>query len=282
MAGAVIFILLFICICALNSWKTYKAKTWFCISLCIGCFSTLLSFPCPKISFLESSSLTSFAVEFVGYAARAGAHNKTNKLMAYTIQSSWILIAPTLFAATIYMTFGRLVRKLGAQEYSILPARWLTKAFVLGDVLSFVLQGGAAGMLIVQSLAKIGKAMVILGLVIQVLSFGLFIVTAVIFHRRLGVVAFRVANDIDWIGIMMMLYTTSALVMIRSIYRLVEYSQGMDGYLMSNEWPAYVFDAVPMFTVTIIFFFKFPSQLQVNAQNIRDDESLDVIAVPAK
>lgn len=108
-------------------------------------------------------------MEFVGYAARASAAGKTDSLMTFSIQSSWILIAPTLFAASIYMCFGRLVRKLHAESYSMIPAKWLTKTFVLGDVLSFLIQGGAAGMLIIQNLATIGKAMVILGLVIQVL-----------------------------------------------------------------------------------------------------------------
>ncbi|THY80686.1 RTA1-domain-containing protein [Aureobasidium pullulans] len=261
-AGAVIFILLFICTTALNGWKTWKNKTWFCIPLVIGCF-----------------------MEFVGYAARASAAGRTDSMMKYAIQSSWILIAPTLFAASIYMCFGRLVRKLHAESYSIIPAKWLTKTFVLGDVLSFLIQGGAAGMMIIQSLATIGKAMVIVGLVLQVLSFGLFIVTAVIFHRRLVAnMARRVERDIDWLGIMRMLYTVSGLIMIRSIFRLVEYSEGMDGYIMSHEWTAYLFDAVPMIAVTGIYFLKFPAQLRVGVDTAGgyESEGLTVISVPAK
>ncbi|THV92270.1 RTA1-domain-containing protein, partial [Aureobasidium pullulans] len=203
-------ILLFICTTALNGYKTWKNKTWFCIPLVIGCF-----------------------MEFVGYAARASAAGKTDSLMTFSIQSSWILIAPTLFAASIYMCFGRLVRHLHAESYSIIPAKWLTKTFVLGDVLSFLIQGGAAGMLIIQNLATVGKAMVILG----------------------------VERDVDWLGVMRMLYAVSGLIMIRSIFRLVEYGEGMDGYLISHEWTAYLFDAVPMIAVTGIYFFKFPAQL---------------------
>lgn len=222
-------------------------------------------------------------MEFVGYAARASAHNKTDRLMPYVIQSSWILIAPTLFAASVYMAFGRLIHKLGAEEYSVIPAKWLTKAFVLGDVLSFLIQGGSAGLMIVQSMATAGKAMVIVGLIIQILSFGLFIITAVIFHSRIGVVAHRVTNEVDWVGIMRMLYAISVLIMIRSIFRLVEYCQGMDGYLISHEWPAYVFDAIPMFAVTVIYYIKFPSQLQAGVRRCRgDDEILTRIAVPTK
>ncbi|THW44012.1 RTA1-domain-containing protein [Aureobasidium pullulans] len=261
-AGAVIFILLFICTTALNGYKTWKNKTWFCIPLVIGC-----------------------SMEFVGYAARASAAGRTDSLMTFSIQSSWILIAPTLFAASIYMCFGRLVRHLHAESYSIIPAKWLTKTFVLGDVLSFLIQGGAAGMLIIQNLATVGKAMVILGLVIQVLSFGLFMVTAVIFHRRLVAnMTKRVERDVDWLGVMRMLYAVSGLIMIRSIFRLVEYGEGMDGYLMSHEWTAYLFDAVPMIAVTGIYFFKFPAQLRVGVETAGeyDGEGLTVISVPGK
>lgn len=42
------------------------------------------------------------------------------------------------------MILGRLVRLLDAGAYALIPPRWLTKFFVLGDVLSFCTQGGGA------------------------------------------------------------------------------------------------------------------------------------------
>lgn len=53
-----------------------------------------------------------------------------------------ILVAPALFAASIYMTLGRIVVKLDAEDKSIIPVRFLTKIFVVGDVISFLLQCG--------------------------------------------------------------------------------------------------------------------------------------------
>jgi hypothetical protein len=81
-----------------------------------------------------------------------------------------------------------------------------------------------------------------------------------------------------------MLYAVSGLIMIRSIFRLVEYGEGMDGYLMSHEWTAYLFDAVPMIAVTGIYFFKFPAQLRVGVETAGeyDGEGLTVISVPGK
>lgn len=60
----------------------------------------------------------------------------------YIIQSILLLLGPTLFAASIYMILGRLVVLLEADSYSMIRARWLTKVFVLGDLLSFFAQGG--------------------------------------------------------------------------------------------------------------------------------------------
>jgi hypothetical protein len=53
-----------------------------------------------------------------------------------------ILLAPPLFAASIYMTLGRVTVKLRAEKQSIVPVRILTKVFVTGDVISFLLQAG--------------------------------------------------------------------------------------------------------------------------------------------
>jgi hypothetical protein len=51
-----------------------------------------------------------------------------------------ILVAPPLFAASIYMTLGRVMVALNSQQLSIVPVRFLTKIFVVGDVISFLLQ----------------------------------------------------------------------------------------------------------------------------------------------
>jgi hypothetical protein len=56
-----------------------------------------------------------------------------------------------------------------------------------------------------------------------------------------------------------MLYGVSALVMARSLFRVVEFIMGNDGYLLSTEWPNYVFDAVPMLVAMGIFWWWWPS-----------------------
>lgn len=63
----------------------------------------------------------------------------------YIVQTILILLAPALYAASIYMILGRIIRLLDASSYSLVPPKWLTKVFVAGDVVSFLMQG--AGMI---------------------------------------------------------------------------------------------------------------------------------------
>ena len=60
----------------------------------------------------------------------------------YIIQSLLILLGPTLFAASIYMILGRIMRLTNGEAHSIIRVNWVTKIFVLGDVLSFLAQSG--------------------------------------------------------------------------------------------------------------------------------------------
>lgn len=85
-------------------------------------------------------------VEAVGYAARCVAVKEAPNftLTPFLIQTLLILLAPALMAASIYMVLGRLIRLLDAHEYAIVRTTWLTKIFVVGDVLSFMTQ--SAGM----------------------------------------------------------------------------------------------------------------------------------------
>lgn len=200
----------------------------------------------------------------IGYGARAAAHNNTASVFRYSLQNVFTLLGPTLMAATIYMIFGRLARVLHAEEHSIIRVSLLTKLFVGGDVLAFLVQGGSAGLLMVQSMAAVGKAMVIVGLVIQIVSFGVFMVTSAIFHKRLvNDLTLKVrSSDIPWMRIMRLMYAISLMILVRSIFRLVEYAQGMDGYSMRHEWTLYVFDSVPMVLSAILIHVYFPTTLR--------------------
>ncbi|KAE9365646.1 RTA1 like protein [Stipitochalara longipes BDJ] len=241
--AAVVFLILFVATTGLHLWRILKTKTWFCIVFAIGGF-----------------------FEVIGYIGRAIAHNSTGKLIPFILQNFFILLAPALFAASIYMVLGRIIRSVHGEQHSLIRVHWLTRAFVLGDVFSFMIQGGAAGLMVTGNNVALGNNIVIAGLAIQVISFGLFIITAIVFQVRIGKFPTResvLEENMPWKQNLYGLYAMSVLVLIRSVFRVVEYSLGYDGYALEHEWTLYAFDSVPMFFVTVVFFWRYPSRLRV-------------------
>lgn len=60
---------------------------------------------------------------------------------------------------------------------------------------------------------------------------------------------------------MHMLYGVSALIIVRSIFRIVEYVMGTDGYPLRHEWTLYLFDTIPMLACTVLFYFRYPAKI---------------------
>jgi hypothetical protein len=218
---------------------------------------------------LKVLNADSYKVEVIGYIARSAAHNETGKLMPYAIQNAFILLAPAMFAASIYMTLGRIIRSVKGEGYSIIRVNWLTKTFVLGDVFSFMVQGSAAGLMVTGNNLRLGEDIVVAGLFIQIIMFGLFAVTAIIFHVRFQRYNPTEAHSeqIPWKQSLKMLYAVSALIMIRSIFRVAEFVTGQSGYPLTHEWTLYVFDSLLMFIVMFIFLVWYPSRLRPTAHN---------------
>jgi hypothetical protein len=222
------------------------------------------------------------AVEFVGYCARASAHDKTGRMMPYCIQSVFILLGPALFAATIYMVLGRIIRAVRGEQYSLIRINWLTKVFVTGDVLSFVVQGGASGMMVQSSLADLGNKIVVGGLLIQVIMFGFFLITAIVFQTRMRrhPRGLSTSVDIPWKSHLRTLHVVGLLIMIRSVFRVAEFVMGNDGYLLKHEWTLYVFDAVLMWIVMVVFAYNYPGDINTSLQSLENVGLCDIYPKP--
>ncbi|KAB2109116.1 hypothetical protein AG0111_0g2785 [Alternaria gaisen] len=239
--------------------KLIKTKTWFAVPLFIGAVCELLLFYyIPEentqsiVNNYENLTDTS-QVESLGYTARAYGCSHPSSKNAYIVQTMLILLAPILFAATIYMFMGRLVLASGHKKASIIRPTWLTKVFLGGDILCFLVQAAGASMLVKtdasHSTGDLGKYIILGGLLIQIVVFGFFLVVAAIFHLRAGKVKTWRAGTVrmfNWRKYMVTLYIASGLVTVRNIFRVVEYVMGNEGYLLTHEWPIYVFDALPM------------------------------------
>ncbi|OBT69395.1 hypothetical protein VE03_01136 [Pseudogymnoascus sp. 23342-1-I1] len=203
--------------------------------------------------------------EWIGYVGRAMSSQQSPNwtIGPYVMQTLLLLVAPALFAASIYMVLSRIILLVDGESHALIKKKWLTKIFVCGDVASFMLQGGGGGIQSsgTASALKTGSRLVVGGLFVQLFFFGCFIAVAVHFDVAMHRLPTSRAQDVPWRKHLVALYLASVLVMVRSIFRVVEYLQGFDGYLLSHEYYLYIFDAVLMLCVLVVFNVVHPSEV---------------------
>ncbi|RMZ70815.1 RTA1 like [Pyrenophora seminiperda CCB06] len=207
-AGAIAAIVMFILFFA-HVFLLVKHRTWFCIPFVVG---ALVWHP-----------------SYIIY---------TRKNVILTVSST-----------SIYMILGRLMRRTKSTGYSLVRATWVTKIFVGGDVLCFMIQGGGAGILVSandDAGFTRGENIILGGLVLQILIFGFFIVVAGIWHARLARQPSAVSTDLPWGKLMLVLYVSSVCIALRNVGRVIEYGMGQNGYLLTHEWPIYIYDFLLM------------------------------------
>lgn len=170
LAAAIIFALLFIASTALHAYQLIRTRTLYMIPFLVG-------------GFFQS----------IGYIARAVSATQENgewTLGPYIVQSTLILVAPALFAASVYMHLGRVVRMVNGGQtdekllFGLIKTTWLTKVFVAGDVLSFMMQASGGGLMATSSV-ETGETLVLAGLGVQIAFFGLFVFTGVTWHLKM-------------------------------------------------------------------------------------------------
>ncbi|KAL5321395.1 hypothetical protein ACEPPN_009353 [Leptodophora sp. 'Broadleaf-Isolate-01'] len=213
-----------------------RKKTWFYTPLVVGSLMMTL-----------------------GYVARYFSAKSPDDLMPYIAQSLFIILPPSLYAATLYMIFGRIVVLVNNPKASIIQPTKVTKIFVIGDVIAFLLQSGGGGMMAQSSMADMGQKIILGGLFVQLLFFGFFLIVSLIFYKRMRSSPARFTipayGTRTWVALLKLLFAAAALIILRCIFRVVEFGQGHDGYLASHEVYMYLFDAFPMFVVQAMFHF---------------------------
>ncbi|KAH6691492.1 RTA1 like protein-domain-containing protein [Plectosphaerella plurivora] len=243
LAAAIVSVIVFAILTILHTWRMFRARAFYFTAFTIGgLFQT------------------------IGYAGRIWSHFDKEAIPGFIIQAIPILVAPALYAASIYMILGRLIRTMGAAHLSLVPINWVTRIFVIGDVVAFSLQAGGGG---IQSggtldLYEMGEKIIIAGLFVQIVVFGFFVFTSILFHRRLVKEPTPMVRrgTIPWARHLYVLYTTSAIILVRSVFRVVEYLQGNGGYLISHEIFLYIFDTLLMAAVMVIFLIWYVDDLE--------------------
>ncbi|KAJ4524229.1 hypothetical protein HRR83_002349 [Exophiala dermatitidis] len=217
----------------------------------------------PAVVFSVLYAIAMAVNALVGYITRAISVKQLDSRNIFIVQLVMILIAPAVMAAACYMSFGRVVLWVIPREYQgarhlWVPARRVTPVFAGCDVASFFVQVAGGSMIAsanTSSKLSTGRTVVLVGLALQLATFGFFVVAAL----RLMVLLRTKLKDVvlpaqrNWPLFLFMVNVANVLILIRTTLRLIEYAIGDHNYLVDNEWFFYVFDSVLMFLVVLVF-----------------------------
>ncbi|KXS09547.1 hypothetical protein M427DRAFT_38692 [Gonapodya prolifera JEL478] len=193
-------------------------------------------------------------MECVGFGARIFAINNPfeSKYHEWTLllrptldaaQHGLIVLAPVFFSAGYYVILSRTINLLG-DAYSPIRSRLVVGIFVSSDLISFIIQVSGSGLLLGSTdidMINIGEKVLVGGLVVQAVSTALFLLLVVVVTVR--------AKDLQgsWKRIIAVLLLGAVLILVRSIYRVAEFSGGFTGPLALNETLMYILDILLMF-----------------------------------
>ncbi|KAA1474333.1 RTA1-domain-containing protein [Dentipellis sp. KUC8613] len=198
-----------------------------------------------------------------GLICRWPLHLDPDSRIWYILQSLFTVLSPCAFIAADYMILGRLVRSLDCEQHlRLVPPRRITTVFITSDILTFLIQasGGGLAAQATSNSAQLGSRIFLGGLIIQLLSFLLFTAIFLIFVYRVRKYEPRIwSRDSskhwywDWRTFTVAISVNCVGIIIRSIYRTVEMSQGFSGPLSTTEGYFYGLDTLPLFIAVVVY-----------------------------
>ncbi|KAL4926809.1 RTA1 domain-containing protein [Aspergillus undulatus] len=231
------------------------------------------------------------AMESVGYIARTVSTQDTSARTVYVLQFALLILAPVLMAGALYVLFGRIIFLVVPKDQRTfricwVPPRWVTPIFVGFDVAALMLQLIGAVMITSgdgtsqEDIGNFnrGQDLALVGVIVQIVAFGVFTVAAIRFNFTskafVKAAPESLQGDADgefamgvhdkprnpkWPHLLRVVNFSTIMILIRSIFRLLEFTESRGGYIATHEWPFYIFDAVPIFPCVALFVWWHPS-----------------------
>jgi len=223
-----------------QSWYTWKYGAKFMLSMTIGAYT--------------------FAF---GISTRFGLHLHPESKGLYIVEYLFVVLSPCAFIAAEYVLLGRLARHLRCDKYLLVTARRITVTFISSDISTFLIQaiGGALSISANdEPLALAGSRVFLAGLALQLLSFLTFTCIFLFFLYRVRKcepeVYVRDQQLVwykDWRALAGTMIVSCIGILIRSVYRTIELSEGFQGRLATSEPFFYGLDTLPLFIAIVVY-----------------------------
>ncbi|KAF9075731.1 RTA1-like protein [Rhodocollybia butyracea] len=223
-----------------QSWYTWKYGAKFMLSMTIGAYT--------------------FAF---GISTRFGLHLHPESKGLYIVEYLFVVLSPCAFIAAEYVLLGRLARHLRCDKYLLVTARRITVTFISSDISTFLIQaiGGALSISANdEPLALAGSRVFLAGLALQLLSFLTFTCIFLFFLYRVRkcepevyVQDQQLVWYKDWRALAGTMIVSCIGILIRSVYRTIELSEGFQGRLATSEPFFYGLDTLPLFIAIVVY-----------------------------
>lgn len=140
--------------------------------------------------------------------------------------------------------------------------------------------GGILAQASSESSQNLGNTVILAGLGIQVAFFGGFMIVTAIFHIRISRSPTQrsLYTVTPWKMFLLVLYFSSLLIMVRSVFRMIEYAQGHDGALIKKEIYVYTLDALLMIIVAAAFVVYHPHRVLIEHKRLDSESDLDGVS----
>ncbi|SCU88333.1 LADA_0E09516g1_1 [Lachancea dasiensis] len=212
--AAMFFIVAFIICLILHAILMLWKRTWFMIWFVIGCI-----------------------LEIVGYVQE---HSGSSS------QAASIIIAPIFLAASVYVSFSHIINHYELRHLIPVPPSLLSLLLFCIDLLCLAAQVAGIVLQFMSGKQNVGRALVIISFVFQIILFVFFVGTVIMVKRRVGRSPVNQVNSrFQLPSFFVLLIVISVLFFVRNVFRLIEYAQGF-GYIFHHAIFTYIFDGVPI------------------------------------
>ncbi|KAJ2714344.1 hypothetical protein H4R19_001781 [Coemansia spiralis] len=185
----------------------------------------------------------------------------------------YLLLPPNALALFNYKSLANVVRqsRIPPRRFWLRP-RFITWFFVASDILSFLLQSAGASLTAQKAAVVAGRWICLVGLAVQLVFLALYLAIVIIVARDQQYKLVHHPAHMDAAAgkrrLMLIILSTTVLLYVRSVYRLIEFADGYGGKIYRAEWALYVFDtaavllmyAVYLGFVVVRFFPRSPSE----------------------
>ncbi|RFU74922.1 rta1 domain [Trichoderma arundinaceum] len=208
--------------------------------------------------------------EAIGWAGRTWNAKCPYNHDAFLMQITTLIIAPTFFAAGLYVLLGTLIKELGPQTSCLSPSHYAI-IFCTCDIISLVVQA-VGGALAAKATVEIGgnsatgTHIMVAGIAFQLFTMSIFALLVLDFLRRASGLAITRQMKL----VLVALFVVFLMIYVRSIYRTIELAEGWTGFLITHERYFIGLDATLM-VVTVAVFLVFDPAVLLRQESITRD-----------